>query len=64
VVSLLLHREDGVVKARCRECNALCEVPPSSTGEAVCGKCVRKQPAYTGQVLTARDFRRAMGETR
>ena len=45
-VSLLLHRRDGVVRARCRDCGDLCDVPPGSNGEAFCGKCVNRSEAF------------------
>ena len=55
---MMLHRRDGTVAVECRECRRLCEVPGSSSGDAVCGKCVRLTalPKFTGRVLTARDL--------
>ena len=40
----MLHRRDGTVAVRCGRCGRLCEVPGSSSGDAVCGKCVRREP--------------------
>ncbi len=49
-MSLLLHRRDGVVKARCSSCGELCEVPSSSNGSAVCGKCMSAAVAHADRV--------------
>lgn len=54
----MLHRRDGTVAVKCGRCGRLCEVPGSSSGDAVCGKCVRlsSQPTFTGRIFTARDL--------
>ena len=36
---LLLLSKDGTAKARCVECSKLVEVPPSSSGYAICPPC-------------------------
>ncbi len=38
---LLLHKADGTVKARCVECEKLVDVPPSSSGYAICSPCLK-----------------------
>jgi hypothetical protein len=45
-MALMLHRRDGTVAVKCRECQRLCEVPGSSSGDAVCGKCVRAEHTF------------------
>lgn len=57
-MGLMLHRKDGTVAVKCGQCGRLCDIPLSSSGDAVCGKCVSVvvSPKFTGKVLTARDL--------
>ena len=62
-MGLMLHRRDGTIAVRCGKCGKMCDVPGSSSGVAVCGKCVRRGevPLFTGRVYTARDLPKFMG---